>query len=235
MMSESATFISALLVGLLGAVHCIGMCGGIAGVLSIGTEKLGVSMRLLRVFAYNAGRIASYSAAGAIAGFAGRTFGDVLPAGTARPLAMSISAAFAVLLALYLVGRGGILVRLEGFGGRLWRYLKPLGQRFIPARNLRQSFGLGLVWGWLPCGLVYTALAWALVSGSPARGALLMLGFGLGTLPALVGAGMAGSWLLAWRDRPLVRYTAGLVLVGFAASSLWHGLAAGGPGPGAVH
>lgn len=235
MMSDTATFFSALLVGLLGAVHCVGMCGGIAGVLSIGTERLSASIRLLRTLAYNTGRIASYSAAGAVAGLAGRTFGGLLPEGAARPLAMSISAVFALLLALYMVGRGGLLVRLERFGGRLWQYLKPVGQRFIPARNLKQSFGLGLVWGWLPCGLVYTALAWAMVSGSPMRGALLMLGFGLGTLPALAGMGMAGAWILAWRDRPLVRYTAGLVLVGFAVTSLWHGLGPGATGTGHVH
>lgn len=235
MMSETATFLSALLVGLLGAAHCVGMCGGIAGMLSIGTETLTVSGRLLRAFAYNTGRIASYSAAGAVAGFAGGTLGGLLPEGAARPLAMSVSALFAILLALYLVGRGGVLVRLERLGGRLWQHLKPLGQRCIPARNLKQAFGLGLIWGWLPCGLAYTALAWALVSGSPARGALLMLGFGLGTLPALVGLGMAGSWILAWRDRPLVRYTSGLVLVGFAVSSLWHGLAPGDTGAGHVH
>lgn len=144
-----ATFVSALVVGLLGAVHCVGMCGGI--------------------------------------------------------------------------------------GGGLWRYLKPVGQRFIPARSPGQAFGLGLVWVWLPCGLVYTALAWSLVSGSPVRGAILMPGFGLGTLPALVGMGMAGPWILAWRDRPLVGYTAGLVLVGLAVSSLWHGLAPGGPATGHVH
>lgn len=235
MIPESVTFVSAFVVGVLGAVHCVGMCGGIAGMLSIGTEKLSVRMRLLRTFAYNTGRITSYAAAGAIAGVAGQTMGGLLPHGTARPLAMSISAVFAVLLALYLMGWGGTLLRLERFGGRLWQYLKPAGQRFIPARSLKQAFGLGLVWGWLPCGLVYTAVAWALVSGSPARGALLMLGFGLGTLPALVGMGMAGSWILAWRDRPLVRYTAGVVLVGFAASALWHGLAPVHAGMSHVH
>ncbi|HSH44134.1 MAG TPA: sulfite exporter TauE/SafE family protein [Arenicellales bacterium] len=235
MMSESATFVSAMLVGLLGAVHCVGMCGGIAGVLSIGTEKLSPSMRLLRTIAYNIGRIASYTAAGAFAGFAGHSAGGLLPDGMARPLAMTISAVFALLLALYLVGKGGILVRLEATGGRLWQHLKPLGQRFIPARNLRQCFGLGLIWGWLPCGLVYTALAWSLVSGSAAKGAALMLGFGIGTLPALVGMGMAGGWILAWRERPLVRYTAGLVLVGFAVSSLWHGLGMGQSGMEHVH
>lgn len=235
MMPETATFVSAFVVGLLGAVHCVGMCSGIVGVLSIGTEKLTVTSQLLRTFAYNTGRIVSYAGAGAVAGLAGATLGGLLPAGTARPLAMGVSAAFALLLALYLVGRGGPLVRLEGLGGRLWQHLKPVGQRFIPARNLKQAFGLGLVWGWLPCGLVYTALAWALVSGSALRGAVLMLGFGLGTLPALVGMGMAGSRLLAWRDRPLIRYTAGLVLVGFAASALWHGLAPGEPGMSHVH
>lgn len=223
-MSETATFLSALLVGLLGAGHCAGMCGGIVGVLSIGGQSLSTGGRLLRTLAYNAGRVMSYVAAGAAAGYAGQTLGGLLPPGVAPRLAMSLSAGFAVLLALYMIGRGGFLVRLESLGGRAWRYLRPIGQRFIPARSASRAFGLGLVWGWLPCGLVYTVLAWSLASGAPAKGALLMLGFGLGTLPALVTMGMAGSWLLEWRGRPLVRYTAGVVLVGIAVSTLWHGL-----------
>lgn len=229
-MPETATFLSAIVVGLVGAGHCVGMCGGITGVLSIGTESLSIGERIPRVLAYNSGRIASYVAAGAIAGLAGETLGGLLPPGIARQIAMGISAGFLILLALYMIGRGGILVRLERLGAVLWRYLRPVGQRFIPARNAGQAFGLGLVWGWLPCGLVYTALAWALASGSAARGALLMLGFGLGTLPALISMGMAGSWLLAWRQRPVVRYGAGLVLVGFAVTTIWHGF-----GPGSVH
>lgn len=229
-MSETATFLSALLVGLLGAGHCAGMCGGIVGVLSVGSEKLSTGRRLLRTLAYNTGRIASYVAAGAMAGYAGQTLGGLLPAGVAPVVAMSLSAAFAVLLALYLIGWGGFLIHLEGLGGRAWRYLRPIGQRFIPARSAPRAFGLGAVWGWLPCGLVYTVLAWSLASGSSARGAFLMLGFGLGTLPALVTMGMVGSWLLQWRDRPVVRYAASVVLVGIAVGTLWHGI-----GPAAMN
>lgn len=129
-----------------------------------------------------------------------------------------------------MAGYGGVLIRLERLGGHLWRYLRPVGLRLIPARSAGQAFGLGMVWGWLPCGLVYTALAWALASGTAAGGAVLMLGFGLGTLPALLTMGMAGSWMLAWRNRPVARYAAGLVLVGFAATTLWHGFE-----PGASH
>lgn len=234
-MSDAATLLSALLVGLIGAGHCVGMCSGIAGVLSLGTEKLSLPRRLVRITAYNAGRIASYMIAGALAGGVGRTLGGLLPEGLAHQVAMGVSAVFAILLALYMVGWGTVLVRVESLGGRLWRHLKPLGQRLIPARNMGQSFGLGLVWGWLPCGLVYTALAWSLASGSPARGALLMLGFGLGTLPALVTMGMVGSWLAAWRSRPMVRYAAGLALVGLAVTTLWHGLGPGGPAMGHIH
>lgn len=234
-MSETATFLSALLVGLLGAGHCAGMCGGISGVLSIGTESLSLPSRLARTFAYNSGRIASYTAAGTLSGFASESLGGLLPEVLAHQLAMALSAALAILLALYMMRRGGFLLFLEGAGGRLWRRLKPLGQRLIPARSAPQSFALGLVWGWLPCGLVYTALAWALASGSPARGALLMAGFGLGTLPALVTMGMAGSWLLAWRNRPVVRYGAAVVLVGFAVSALWHGFEMGNPAMTHIH
>lgn len=231
-MLETATFLSALVVGLIGTTHCAGMCGGIAGVLSIGTESLPTGSRLLRVFAYNAGRIASYTAAGALAGAAGASLGGLLPPDVARHVAMGVSAAFMIMLALYMVGRGGLLVQLERLGGRLWQRLKPLGLRLLPARNTGQAFALGLVWGWLPCGLVYTALAWSLASGSAVRGAVLMLGFGLGTLPGLMTMGMAGSWLLAWRERPLVRYAAGLVLVGFAVTTLWHGFGPASPHAG---
>jgi len=231
-MLETATFLSALVVGLIGTGHCAGMCGGIAGFLSIGTESLPPGSRLMRVFAYNAGRIASYTAAGALAGAAGASVGGLLPPGIARQVAMGVSAAFMIMLALYMVGRGGLLVQLEQLGGRLWRRLKPLGLRLLPTRNAGQAFTLGLVWGWLPCGLVYTALAWSLASGNAVRGAILMLGFGLGTLPGLMTMGMAGSWLLAWRERPLVRYAAGLVLVGFAVTTLWHGFGPASPHAG---
>lgn len=234
-MFETVTFLSAVLVGLLGAGHCVGMCGGISGLLSIGTERLSLPSRVARVLAYNGGRIASYTAAGALAGFASQAVSGLLPLVLARQLAMGLSAAFALLLALYLVGWGGFLIRLERAGGRLWQRLKPLAQRLIPARSAAQSFALGLVWGWLPCGLVYTVLAWALASGSPARGALLMAGFGLGTLPALITMGMAGSWLLSWRNRPQVRYAAAAVLVGLAVTALWHGLGMGAHGVDHVH
>ncbi|MGA8260601.1 MAG: sulfite exporter TauE/SafE family protein [Arenicellales bacterium] len=234
-MFETVTFLSAVLVGLLGAGHCVGMCGGISGLLSIGTEQLGLPSRLARILAYNGGRITSYTAAGALAGFASQAVSGLLPLVLARQLAMGFSAAFALLLALYLVGRGGLLIRLERVGGRVWQRLKPIGQRLIPARSAAQSFALGLVWGWLPCGLVYTVLAWALASGSPARGALLMAGFGLGTLPALITMGMAGSWILAWRNRPQVRYAAAAVLVGLAVTALWHGVGMGDHAMNHVH
>jgi hypothetical protein len=234
-MSNGATFFSALIVGLIGADHCAGMCSGIVGVLSMGTDKLSRPARLLRISAYNAGRIASYAMAGAVAGAVGQTLGGLLPGGLAHQLAMGVSALFAFLLAAYMMGWGSLLVRVEGAGGHLWRYLQPLGQRFIPAQGAGRTFALGLVWGWLPCGLVYTALAWSLVSGSAARGALLMLGFGLGTLPALVTMGMAGSWLLAWRSQPLVRYAAGLALIGLAAATLWQGLVPADPASGHMH
>lgn len=234
-MPETATFLSAFLIGLLGAGHCAGMCGGIAGTLSIGTESLPARVRALRTLAYNTGRIASYAAAGALAGLAGITAGGLLPAGVAHRAAMGLSALFAILLALYMMGWGGLLVHLERAGGLVWRHLKPAAQKLIPARSAVHSFGLGLIWGWLPCGLVYSALAWALVSGGPGQGATLMLGFGLGTLPALTAMGMAGSWVLGWRRQPVVRYAAGVVLMGLAATALWHGLEPMSPVVGHMH
>ncbi len=217
MFPVEVTFLSALLIGFVGSSHCIGMCGGVVGMLTVseaGEDDLrGPGASLARVIAYNVGRISSYVAAGLLIGGLGGGVFDLLPQATARGLGALLSALFLIALGLYLGGWWPLLAILERQGARLWRVIEPLGRRLLPVRSLPQALMLGLVWGWLPCGLVYSALAWSLASSSAEQGALLMLGFGLGTLPVLVLLGTLGSAVKRFSQLRLVRQSAGAVLI----------------------
>ncbi|MGE5469273.1 MAG: sulfite exporter TauE/SafE family protein [Bacteroidota bacterium] len=208
-------FLALFLVGLLGGTHCVGMCGGIVGALSMGAPARW-SMHL----AYNAGRILSYAAAGALAGAVGAAslgFAGQFPV---RLVLYGVANLMLVALGLYLTGVTRALAFTERFGQHLWRRLQPLTRSFLPARTVSQAFPLGLLWGWLPCGLVYSALASALTAASPGRGALLMLSFGLGTLPNLLLAGIVLARLNEFVRRPPVRLLSGLLVLGFGLYGL---------------
>jgi len=151
------------------------------------------------IIAYNMGRMASYMAAGALFGGLGAGAGALLPPSWAHGLAIGISIAFVIALGLYLGDWWRGLAAFERLGSKLWRHLEPLGRCLLPVTRRRRALAIGLLWGWLPCGLVYAALALALASGGVLQGALTMLAFGLGTLPALISLGFAGRWLAALR------------------------------------
>ncbi len=219
MMTTELTFGAAVIVGLLGSSHCIGMCGGIVSALSMGVEDR-ISSRPRSMFGYhlgyNSGRILSYVLVGLLAGSLG--------AGLARlgvsPLAGKLFAsAFMIALGLYLANWWRGLALLERLGQKLWRHIQPLGQRLFPIRHPGQAFLLGMLWGWLPCGLVYAVVAWALTTGNASQAALLMLGFGIGTMPALLIAGNAFHHFKAWVRSPLVRTCAGIMIIGFGIYS----------------
>jgi hypothetical protein len=222
--------LSAFLVGLLGGVHCAAMCGGIVAALNLparravlsaaggGTITGGVFGQLPMHAAYGTGRIASYAAAGAIAGGVG---GVATLADTVMPLQIALALvanALVVLLGVYLAGAGSGVARLEAIGSALWRRVAPLGKRFLPVDTPARAIGAGAVWGWLPCGLVYSVLALALVSGDALRGATVMLAFGLGTAPNLLVAGLALERFRSRLARPRVRLAAGLAV---AALGVW--------------
>jgi len=204
--------LGAFVVGLLGGVHCAGMCGGIVGALSFGSD---VDRRWPILLSYNAGRIASYTVAGAIMGALGFFFSGLLPVQMAQQLLLTVAAVFLILMGLYLAGWSRLLSRVERAGGVLWRRIEPLGRRFLPVRSVGQGLVLGALWGWLPCGLVYSALVWTVSSGGAPQGALLMLAFGLGTLPNLLLMGVAAQQLNRWLRKPAVRWTAGALVMGF--------------------
>ena len=214
---------AAFLVGLLGSTHCIGMCGGIVGALTLGLDgSVRTSSWRLPAFllAYNSGRILSYTIAGGITGFLGGQLVK-LEWGIDFPLGGIIAGLFMIALGLYLTGWWRVLTILEKSGAHLWKRIEPLGRHLLPVNSLLQAFALGMLWGWLPCGLVYAALAWSLTTADAGHGALLMLGFGLGTLPMLLLMGGAAEQLNRFVRSPQVRKIAGLMIISLGVYMLW--------------
>jgi sulfite exporter TauE/SafE len=218
-------------VGLLGSVHCAAMCGGIVGALSLAPARAAafpVPVRaaararasMANVAAYNLGRIGSYMTAGALAGAA---------AGSARSLAglpalqaggYWLANLMLVALGLYLMDAWRGLAWLEQGGRCLWQHVQPLMRRVGPPDTPAKMVATGFLWGWLPCGMVYSALVTAMLSGSAANGAAVMFAFGLGTLPMLLALGAAGARLRAFLARRPVRVASGLVVLGFGLLGL---------------
>lgn len=209
--------LAALAAGLLGGVHCAGMCGGIAASLAAAARGPTLSRQL----AFNAGRIAAYCAAGAAVGATGALLMHAQPVIAAQTALFVLANALMLLLGLYVAGWGRALLRLESAGGVLWRRIEPLRRAFFPVDSTAKALGAGAVWGWVPCGLVYSMLALALASGSAAQGALVMLAFGVGTLPNLLAAGLAAQKVLALRRIPWVRQAAGAAIVAMAVIGLY--------------
>jgi sulfite exporter TauE/SafE len=207
---------TAFMMGLLGGVHCVAMCGGIVGAVSLRGSAAGTALQL----SYNAGRVVSYSVAGALAGALGSIgliASGLLPA---QMILFIIANTVVVLLGLHIAGWGRLVLRLEAMGASAWRIIQPLGIRFLPADTPAKAIKLGLVWGWIPCGLVYSALALGLVSGGPMHGAGIMLAFGLGTLPNLLAAGLIAQRIRPVLRLPWVRSLAGGIMIVLGAIGL---------------
>jgi len=207
---------AAFAAGLLGGVHCAGMCGGIVGSLSMAAR----GPALARQLAFNGGRIASYALAGAAVGALGDLGRYAAPALTVQTALFALANAVMILLGLYIAGWGSAVLRLERAGAVAWRRIEPHARRFLPMDTTPRAWAAGLAWGWVPCGLVYTMLVMALASGDAARGAAVMAAFGLGTLPTLLVAGLAAQRLLAFRRIPWVRKAAGSVVICLALLGL---------------
>jgi uncharacterized protein len=213
------SLMSAFLVGLLGGGHCVGMCGGIVGAVSMHLPQSKSKVPFL--LAYNTGRVLSYTIAGAIAGLVGASsffLQHVLPI---QHVLYSISSLMLIALGLYLAGIWHGVTYLENAGKVIWKTLQPYSKRYIPVQNFRQAFILGGLWGWLPCGLVYSVLIASIATGNAVSGGLLMLAFGLGTLPTLLTMGMAAVRLKTVLQNIWVRRASGLLVLGFGLVGLY--------------
>ena len=207
------TLAAAFAGGLVGGGHCAGMCGGIVHALCASSGRPGSAPVLRYLLGYNAGRLASYACAGALAGALGQAGLLTRAVPLLQPLMFALASIMLVVLGLYLAGAMPIMTRIEAAGAWLWRGIQPWSRHMLPVTSLRRALGLGVLWGWLPCGMVYAVLLTALGLGSWWQGAAIMLAFGFGTLPNLLGIG------LLWRqlDR-LRRARAPRVLAGFAVA-----------------
>jgi sulfite exporter TauE/SafE len=229
------------MVGLLGSVHCAGMCGGIVSAFSVTPARrfpvAVVSLRsaapaaaLGRVLAYNSGRLASYAAAGALAGGLAGAARALVGLAVVETVGYWLANLMLLVLGLYLMDAWRGLAQLEQLGRRAWRRIEPVTALLLPLDSPLKLVAMGGLWGWLPCGMVYSVLLTAMLSGSALSGAAVMLAFGLGTLPMLLSMGIAGASLRGWIQRRPVRVASGLVVFGFgvlgmvrAAAGISHG------------
>ncbi len=174
--------------------------------------------------AYNAGRISSYAAAGALAGAAGSLGWVVSRMLPAQQFAFVLTNLMLILIGVSLLGGARVTLAIERLGqrslGGIWQRLRPAAARALRAPDLPRAYAAGLLWGWVPCGMVYTALLTALVTGNPLHGALLMLAFGAGTLPNLLGLGWLASQAGRRAHGRWLAPLAGLVIVGFGLAGL---------------
>ena len=221
-MPQSA-LIGAFLAGLLGGLHCFAMCGGwIAAVSRPGGAVPLQPAHLLRVgqAAAHAGRLTTYVLLGAAFGAAGGAALAVAVAPLQRGMYVAANMML-LLLALSLVLRGGAFGALERAGLAAFRKLLPAVTRLAPRGGIAPRYALGIVWGFTPCMLVYGVLPVALLAGSAMDGALVMLAFGLGTLPNLLAAGWTLARSQRWFADSRYRYAAAAIIAGFALLGLY--------------
>jgi len=206
--------LSFFITGLLAGTHCAGMCGGIVAAASC-SRRDSSSVSLSHVLAFNLGRVASYVAAGAIVGSLGAGALLLGPQHSIQSALYAVANGLLIALGLYFMGVTRLVARLERAGALIWRHIAPLTRNLLPVRHSAQALALGGLWGWLPCGLVYSVLAAALASSHPVNGALIMLAFGLGTLPNLVALGLLADKIRPLLQRKALRLAAGIVIVSF--------------------
>lgn len=217
---EYGPLLAAFAIGLLGGAHCIGMCGGLMAALSFSVPAQQPLRRLQIIVLYNLGRIASYTLIGALAGWLGYHLTGAQGVSVLRVVAALLLLA----MGLYIGGWWQGLVYLERLGGVFWKPLQPLAKRLMPVRSGSGALLLGALWGWLPCGLVYTALAYGLAQASAPAAAGVMLAFGLGTLPVMLAAGVLAARLQAVMRQRGFRSAMAVCILAFGGWTLWAAL-----------
>ncbi len=223
-MENPITYTSAFLLGFFSTIHCVGMCGGIIGALSLSLPAQIRSDRpqmLAFVTTYNIGRIFSYSLAGLVAGAIGTGVLASVGFDQGHTILRAIGVAMMIAIGLYLAGWLPQLAVVERMGVPVWKKLEPIGRRLLPVATLPKALAYGVIWGWLPCGLVYFVLVWALTAGNAVQGALTMLAFGIGTLPTLLATGFMTSWLTRFARSSTARQVVGLAIIAMAIGSLF--------------
>lgn len=219
----STLIAGAFVLGLASTLHCLGMCGGIIGALTFGLpETIRENRKRLLPFvsAYNIGRLSSYSLLGALAGLFGEQLFNLVSPQAGHRLLQWLATGLMVGIGLYLAGWLPRFAMIEKMGVPVWKKLSPIARKLTPIDSPLKAFGFGLLWGWLPCGMVYSALVWSSTSGGAGNGALLMLAFGAGTLPATMGAGIFTGWIARLSKNMRARRLTGISIIVLAVAGL---------------
>lgn len=209
-MNEGLPLLAAAFVtGLLGSAHCFGMCAGLSGLFAVNASVASLRSQLPMAVAYNTGRILSYAFLGIVVATLGKTVVGAIP-DLAAPVRL-IGGALIVIIGLQVAFNWRLLAPVEKAGAGLWNRIAPAAKGLLPVTSMPKALGLGLLWGWLPCGLVYSVLLIAATTANPLHGGMLMVAFGLGTMPAMIATGISASRLSQFMNRQ--RLGAGLLIV----------------------
>jgi len=211
-------------LGLSSTLHCFAMCGSIIGSLMAGLPQE-VRQQPYAVLGYgllyNSGRILSYGAMGGLVGFVGGTAIAALMQSEGYQAARILAALFLLAVGFSMTGWVPIFSWATRLAGPIWAQIDRVSRTLKPGRSPVQAFGFGMIWGWLPCGMVYAALTYALLAGDFVQGLLVMIAFGLGTLPALIVTAIAADKLIHFNRLPWVRPVLGLLIMVMAVLSLF--------------
>jgi sulfite exporter TauE/SafE len=206
---------SAFLIGLLGTPHCLAMCGGISASLSMAIP-VGPGFRIrqtLTLLGYNVGRISSYAIIASLVATVSTSAADQWA--SMGVVLRSIAGLLIIAMGLSMGQWWQGIRHVERVGAPVWKRLSPLTRRFMPVKHPGQALILGMLWGWLPCGLIYSTLGWAALQPTIGSAALTMVFFGLGTLPSMLATGYAAGWIHKLQGKPIFRKIAGTLLVIF--------------------
>lgn len=215
---ELELLLMAFMIGIGSTGHCMMMCGGISSALAANLSQGSQQQRLLRLFLFHAGRLLCYSLLGVLVG-AIFTSGIGLP----KPVIIGVrtfAGVMLILIGLYVAGFSTILRHLENRLSFVWRRIQPLLQRFIPITHWYQALFVGFLWGFLPCGIVYSTLLWAGSSTMSLSAGVLMLFFGAGTMPGLLAMNIASQQLASRMQRWLPKQTLGVIMILFGVWTL---------------
>ena len=230
-MTSPFTIVGAFAFGLIASGHCLLMCGGIAGALgAVTTRRTDAGTPWSLLAGYQLGRITSYAVAGVLIGSIGAGIVQFVDQESVRIALRWLTALVFAALALNLLRSG------RGFdfalGHSIWARLAPFARRFVPVRTLPRAFALGALWGWMPCGLVYSVLIVAALGTNPLQSGAIMFAFGLGTVPAVLAGAFGAQRAMRWLGQPRLRTGVAGLFFAFAvltASGPWiaaHGMAA---------
>jgi sulfite exporter TauE/SafE len=231
--TSSISLAAAFIAGIAGSAHCFAMCGGLAGALGMRArlQSANAGTAFSNALSYHAGRLSGYTVAGAICGLIGASLQAVLDlarVGTALRIASGV---LLMLIALRMLSPWNPLRWLEILGAKFWRRLQPLTLGTQKLTGHTHAIALGFLWGWLPCGLVYSMLLFAALSGDALNGAAILLAFGLGTLPSMLTSSVLASQMQRVLQSRWPRFASGVLLLIFGAWMIWISL----PAPGHAH